>query len=118
MSADFYIYEIECFPTELQTSSAVLYAIVNSIAWLQSNTSVPACKRCNADQRTVSEETRVKRFGISGEDDTLITPVAQPNESISTGRCSSILEHFDHVGRRSARSAIGLSKGISCWENL
>lgn len=113
MSADFYISEIECFPTELQTSSAVLYAIVNSIARLQSNTSVLACKRCDADQPSFSEETRVKRFETSGVDDTLRTPATQPNESISTTwRCSSILEHFDHVGRRSAQSATGMCKGI------
>ena len=91
MSEALYFNEIELFPLVLQSSSAVLYAIVKSIERLHCNTITLSSEECDANE-----------------------PVTQANESVLSGRCSSILEHFDHVGRRLAQSAFiaGESKGI------
>ena len=115
MSQAFYFDQIELFPPELQNSSAVLYAIVKSISRLHCNTLTLADKRCDSDQPSVSEEKKSRRGHVGGEGNKFPSPNTQPNESISNWRCSSILEHFDHIGRRSAKSALiaGDSKGAN-----
>lgn len=111
MSRALYFDVIDCFPPELQNSSAVLYAIVKSISQLHCNNLAPHDERCDSG---VSERKKWPSLEADGHNSTFLSPTMQPDESVSTGRCSSILDHFDHVGRRSAQSALiaGESKGI------
>lgn len=114
MSQALYCDVIDCFPPELQNSSAVLYAIVKSISQLHCDTLALDDDRCDSDHPSVSERKKWTSLEVDGHDNTFLSPTMQPNESVSTGRCSSILDHFDHVGRRSAQSALiaGESSGI------
>jgi hypothetical protein len=107
MSQALYCDVIDCFPPKLQNSSGVLYAIVKSISQLHCNTLALDDERCHSGDPSLSERKKWTSLEVNGHDDnTFLSPTMQPDESVSTGRCSSILDHFDHVGRRSAQSAL------------
>lgn len=119
-----YETEINSFPPELQTSGAVLYAIVRCVSHISDNGAFSDDEKSDAhslhslhsnSSHHFTDGTKLKKLQVNGPDATFLSLIQQAGESVTTKKYSSIVEYCDHMGMRMAKSVdlVNGSEGTS-----
>jgi hypothetical protein len=102
MSVELYESEINRYPQELQTPTAVLYAIVRSVS-IQAKSN-PCSSDVKLQCHHYIEGTKLKELQVTGPDATFLSLLEQVNNSVAQKDDSLVVEYCDRMGMRMAKS--------------